>query len=507
MFLRGLFWMSRRAGTECPVCKTTLQVPAGATAGDRSAIDCERCGRFEISGTAIAMLEAGDWTEMERAILSYYVRQQDDGSTAYVLTSEPLQLIRRGELKLPTPPQQAARLLRYVAENVTSSGKPLSQLDAGVVATVGAFDQDALGRLTMGLIASGSLRGRDVSSFSGTAFRELEPTITGWTVLVDEEKRESEVGASIISRAGNAAAIFLGYRRADTGDAAGRMFDVLSSLAGRGRVFKDVDSMPLGVDFRAHVRHVLNQCKTFLALIGPSWTQSKDVIGNRRLLDPDDLVRIEIEVALENGLNVIPVLINGAAMPSENDLPDSLRALCGLNAAIIRQDPDFHRDMQRLAGALGLQKLTLEREAPPKRSQPSAPQNKAMSGRLTFDYSSFDGRFVLGDGNCLFETQWYKSSDKDIALMRDPPSIDGIAVAPGATQISDVKDAASLDFTSRIRRAALGGIAVLRNTYGVYAAVKIISITDDTRGASRDQLTIEYVIQSDGSTSFERVAP
>ncbi|MEQ1493862.1 MAG: SUMF1/EgtB/PvdO family nonheme iron enzyme, partial [Terricaulis sp.] len=79
----------------------------------------------------------------------------------------------------------------------------------------------------------------------------------------------------------------------------------------------------------------------------------KDETGKRRLDDDHDWVRIEIETALATaGVLVVPVLVNGARMPRGEEVPDSLKPLLRRNAAIIRRDPDFHDDIERLATAI-----------------------------------------------------------------------------------------------------------------------------------------------------------
>jgi hypothetical protein len=148
-------------------------------------------------------------------------------------------------------------------------------------------------------------------------------------------------------------AIFIGYRRNDSGDSVGRTYDALTFAFGEHQVFRDVDNMPLGADFAAHIKALLPKCRVFLAFIGPSWLESRDAAGRRRLDDPDDLVRIEIERALTTPrLLVVPVLVNGAAMPAERDLPPSLQPLARRHAAIMRPDPDFRSDVGRLVEAL-----------------------------------------------------------------------------------------------------------------------------------------------------------
>lgn len=148
-------------------------------------------------------------------------------------------------------------------------------------------------------------------------------------------------------------AIFICYRRDDTADVAGRVYDALARKFGARRVFKDVDAIPPGADFGDYIQRVLPTCRSFLVLIGPHWLGARDESGARRLDNPNDWVRLEIETALATKrLEVVPVLINGAHMPRADELPESLRPLARLNAAIIRRDPDFHEDARRLSSAL-----------------------------------------------------------------------------------------------------------------------------------------------------------
>lgn len=148
-------------------------------------------------------------------------------------------------------------------------------------------------------------------------------------------------------------AIFIGYRRDDTADVAGRIFDAMALRFGKQRIFKDVDNIGPGVDFGDYIKTVLPRCRVALVLIGPQWLDSKDESGRRRIDDDHDWVRLEIETALATpGLLVVPVLVNGARMPRGEEVPESLAPLLRRNAAIIRRDPDFHDDVERLATAI-----------------------------------------------------------------------------------------------------------------------------------------------------------
>ncbi len=146
--------------------------------------------------------------------------------------------------------------------------------------------------------------------------------------------------------------IFISYRRSDSADNAGRIYDRLVEEFGEDPIFKDVDSIPLGSDFKEYLNQKVSECNVLLAIIGDRWVDASDATGKRRLEDPDDFVRVEIESALEKGIPVIPLLVRGAQMPVEENLPPSLRKLVYRNGLQIRPDPDFHHDMDRLVSAL-----------------------------------------------------------------------------------------------------------------------------------------------------------
>lgn len=143
--------------------------------------------------------------------------------------------------------------------------------------------------------------------------------------------------------------IFISYRRADSAAESGRIYDRLATAFGGDNVFKDVDDIPPGADFRTVLEQEVSRCDVLLAVIGPRWATITDEDGRRRLHDPDDYVNIEVEAGLSRGdVLVIPLLVGNAAMPAPEELPENLRALCYRNGMPVRYDPDFHRDMQRL---------------------------------------------------------------------------------------------------------------------------------------------------------------
>lgn len=148
------------------------------------------------------------------------------------------------------------------------------------------------------------------------------------------------------------AKIFISYRRADSAASAGRIYDRLAARFGPQDIFKDVDNIPLGVNFADYIQTVLRQCSVQLVIIGPRWLDALTEAGELRLEQPDDLVRLEIETALGLGITVIPVFVEEARMPSATALPETLRSLALINSAMVRNDPDFAHDINRLITAI-----------------------------------------------------------------------------------------------------------------------------------------------------------
>jgi hypothetical protein len=134
--------------------------------------------------------------------------------------------------------------------------------------------------------------------------------------------------------------IFLNYRRSDSAPRAYRLYDGLVARFGADRVFMDIDDIPPGVDFTQTVETALDDCAVVLALIGSNWLDTTDEIGRRRLDQPGDPVRRELEAALaREGVPVIPVLLEQTEMPAPGELPESLAPLARRNAV---QLPDQH---------------------------------------------------------------------------------------------------------------------------------------------------------------------
>lgn len=151
----------------------------------------------------------------------------------------------------------------------------------------------------------------------------------------------------------------------------------------------------------------------------------------------------------------------------------------------------------KIAEKLGIPKFSS------KASDVPPPRKTSPTGVVMFDYSSYNGCYVIGSEDTEFETQWSKASNTSVHTTSDQDSINGVAIAAYASRIHEVKEGSQLDFTSRVRTPNTGQIVVLRNQQGFYAAVQILSILDSSRGDARDELHFRYAIQVNGTDNFE----
>jgi hypothetical protein len=140
--------------------------------------------------------------------------------------------------------------------------------------------------------------------------------------------------------------IAISYRRTDS-DATGRIYDRLVQRYGTETVFRDIDTIPFGFDFRNAIHDALTDTDILLAIIGPNW-RGVASDGSSRINEANDLVRIEIETALKRNIPVIPVLIGGSVMPKPTELPESLSEFSFRNAATIDSGRNFVHDIERL---------------------------------------------------------------------------------------------------------------------------------------------------------------
>lgn len=209
--------------------------------------------------------------------------------------------------------------------------------------------------------------------------------------------------------------VFISYRREDSLDVAGRIYDRLAGHFGRDSVFIDVDTIPIGTDFRRYLSDWVARCDVLLVVIGPRWLDATHTegpkAGTRRLEDPADFVRIEIAAALSRDISVVPVLVGGASMPAAERLPADLSDLVFRNAAEVRSGRDFHTHMDRLIKELG--RISPRQPSPPSQPPPKEaprevrpavavePPAVATPWNLSFDGSVAKGGVPAGWFNGL----------------------------------------------------------------------------------------------------------
>ena len=146
--------------------------------------------------------------------------------------------------------------------------------------------------------------------------------------------------------------IFISYRRSDCQPQANGLYDGLSYRLRGANIFMDIDSIPYGVDFEEHIRAEIEACDVVLVLVGDNWLDPVTDGGERRIDQEGDFVRLEIENALSHpSVKVIPVLVEGARMPTQAELPKSISRLARLNA-IELSDRRWKADLERLAAVV-----------------------------------------------------------------------------------------------------------------------------------------------------------
>jgi len=327
--------------------------------------------------------------------------------------------------------------------------------------------------------------------------------------------------------------VFISYRRDDSGGYAGRIYDRLTSRLGRESVFFDVDTIPPGRDFVEVLSERVGKCDALLAVIGKHWVLSADAQNRRRLDDPKDFVRIEIEAALDRNVPVIPVLVDGAAMPHPEDLPESLKKLIRRQAVEITH-ARFDSDAERLTEALSqIEGEMREREAastsataetqrpngaahPEKKSAPASEPARAPisarrgSGKQAFVYIAVLGLIVAVAAGLLFALPALRKPEtaidaKPVASIKEIPSplagpFAGQSSGMDARQMNLVKAAAASicdkarDSTGSANDALikgtvmgeLGGLLGKMADFGPIAAMS----HDDFEGLAREATAI-----------------
>jgi hypothetical protein len=185
--------------------------------------------------------------------------------------------------------------------------------------------------------------------------------------------------------------VFISYRREDAAGHAGHIRDRLVGLFGADSVFMDVQDIHPGADFRQTIEQTIAACDVLIAVIGPRWLPSLQARAAG-----EDMVSEEILVALTKNVTIVPVLVGGAGMPPDRELPETLRPLTRYQAVEIH-DARFEDGFQQLAGFLqtlpGLVPFDLNGQwvAEMKRTDAFAISQGFPAFRSYFDFYVVDG--------------------------------------------------------------------------------------------------------------------
>jgi CHASE2 domain-containing sensor protein len=134
-------------------------------------------------------------------------------------------------------------------------------------------------------------------------------------------------------------AFFISYRRDQSSWPARILRDELARRFGSTSVFMDTASLEAGQEWPRRIEDAIRGCSVMLVLIGPSWLDARSAGEARRIDDPRDWVRREIEAVLRRpDAAVVPVLLDGAEMPAADVLPESLRPLTDHQAVALTAD-------------------------------------------------------------------------------------------------------------------------------------------------------------------------
>ena len=186
--------------------------------------------------------------------------------------------------------------------------------------------------------------------------------------------------------------IFISYRRGASSDIVGRIDDHLRKHFGPDSVFRDVDNIPIGVDFHRVLIDAISNADVLLVVIGPDWLSRGD------LADPNDFVRIEVAAALERGVKVIPVLVKEAPMPTQQELPEVLWPMLRQNALEVESGADFKHHVGRLVDGI-IELVPALAESVPARDAASSSSGSTgiiIAAMVVLALAGFGAVFALG---------------------------------------------------------------------------------------------------------------
>jgi CHASE2 domain-containing sensor protein len=163
---------------------------------------------------------------------------------------------------------------------------------------------------------------------------------TGVQALLERRQRRSlEAALGRLLPPKSPRPFFISYRRDQSAWPARILRDELAKRFGAESVFMDTASLQAGERWPRRIDEAARGCGVMLALFGPQWLEARTDDGRRRIDDPADWVRREIETVLARpDALLVPVLLDGATIPAAAALPKSLRQLADHQAVVLTAD-------------------------------------------------------------------------------------------------------------------------------------------------------------------------
>lgn len=364
----------------CPLCGQQCKRHPGV--GDRNDshhwIDCNTCGSYGITKSALL---TGVLTADIKPLLSAIARrryEEGDYADPITITTENYKNLISSAPEKTDISAKTRYLLRYIAHKSRFPGDKITLNGQTNYPICFAANTNEFGFYIQHIKEAGFV---DEHSSAEHAHHQYSLTPKGWeeshkpadpvldsvsSSSTTDTEAKPEAGVSVpqavaqvrpldapadvrpSAESAKRPKVFVCYRRVDSEYPAQFIHDKLASHFGDDAVFFDVDSIPLGRDFHGILNEAVGRCDVLLAVIGDQWLTLKNAAGQRRIDDPDDFVRIEIEAALQRQISVIPVLVGRASVPGPEDLPPTLRGLARRQATEMRPGRDFPTHLDRL---------------------------------------------------------------------------------------------------------------------------------------------------------------
>jgi hypothetical protein len=247
--------------------------------------------------------------------------------------------------------------------------------------------------------------------------------------------------------------ISISYRRADSEAMTGRIFDRLAAHYGREAIFRDIDNIPPGIDFRVHINDMLRKTNILLAVIGPNWLGARSGTSDR-IQEESDAVRVEIETALRRRTPLIPILIGTTTMPSTDQLPPSLKDFAFRNAVRVDTGQDFDYHMDRLIRSMDSM-LSVPQKSPPSGETRTPGKTDTGSRQAATDPA---GKPITGSRAALLDVPGSGKTSKERAITVPIPEISAQTLWPADRQGQMV----------RLGIAGVATLAVLAVIFGFF---------------------------------------